>query len=386
MKDRAGEPIDVVRRRPKSGRPSRRDAMPGALSRGFAGFPARVELGASAVAGVAENDQATASVMHRPAPTLCASDRHEVCTKTEHVDLQPANKEGSPMKSKPITVLVTGATGQQGGAAVRHLCKRGHRVRGLTRNSNSSAAKAIAQLGAEIVTGSFDDAASLKGAVEGVEAVFAMSTPNEDPGAEVRQGCALADAARSARVKHVVYSSVASADKQTGIAHFESKHKIESHLRSIDVPHTVIAPVFFMDNLCSPWLLPLLKQGKLELPIRRKRRLQMIGVDDIAAFATSVIEQPGAFLAKRIEIASDELTGEKIASILSNVSGHYIEYSQMPIEQIREFNRDFATMFEWFDTVGYGVDIPALKRRHADITWHKFDKWAKALDWDRLLS
>ena len=108
--------------------------------------------------------------------------------------------------SKKLVVLVTGATGKQGGAVARRLLKGGHTVRALTRKADSPAAKELSQAGAEIATGSLDDRASLDRAVKGVDGVFAMSTPFEaGMEAETRQGVTVADAANAAGV-HLVYT------------------------------------------------------------------------------------------------------------------------------------------------------------------------------------
>ncbi len=133
--------------------------------------------------------------------------------------------------SESFTVLVTGATGQQGGAVARILLKRGHRVRGFTRRANSPAARQLERLGAELAIGNFDDPASIERAAVGVDAVYAMATPYE-AGVEVetRQGITLVDAVKAAGVEHLIYSSVASADQNTGIPHFDSKYKIEQHI------------------------------------------------------------------------------------------------------------------------------------------------------------
>lgn len=133
--------------------------------------------------------------------------------------------------SSSLTVLVTGATGNQGGAVARKLLERGHRVRAFTRSGRSPAAHDLERLGAEIATGNLEDRAALAAAAEGADAVFAMATPFEaGPDAEVRQGANIFAAAEQVGVRHLVYSSVASAREETGIPHFESKAKLERRL------------------------------------------------------------------------------------------------------------------------------------------------------------
>src|SRR6202007_2770539 len=176
-------------------------------------------------------------------------------------------------------VLVSGATGKQGGAVVEALLTRGHRVRALTRNSASPAANRLREQGVEIAVGDFTDHASLVHAARGADAVYAMSTPYEQ-GAEkeIAQGMTIMDAAKAAGVAHFIYSSVASANRATGISHFDGKFEVEKRVQPSGVPYTIVAPVYFMENLLQPWILPGLRQGKLAMALPARRSLQHIAV------------------------------------------------------------------------------------------------------------
>jgi uncharacterized protein YbjT (DUF2867 family) len=281
-----------------------------------------------------------------------------------------------------MKILITGATGQQGGAVARELLEHGHDVRGLTRSPASAAAEALASLGVELVTGDFDDAGSLERAAQGVDAVFAMSTPFESGGieAEERQAMELLDATAAAGVEHVVLSSIANADTHTGVPHFEAKLRVEQYLRALDVPYTIVAPVSFMENLFSPWTTGL-EEGRLEVPLPASRSRQQIAVQDIGRFVAHVLENRETFLGRRIDIASDEFTGSAAAETLSRASGHGIEYVEVPIAQVRSWSEDLALMNEWFDRVGYGVDIEGLRGDYPEIGWHTLGHWAQAQDW-----
>ncbi|HEX7453525.1 MAG TPA: NmrA family NAD(P)-binding protein, partial [Polyangiaceae bacterium] len=137
-------------------------------------------------------------------------------------------------------VLVTGATGRQGGAVARHLLKRGtFVVRALVRDKDKPAAQALERAGAVLVKGEFNDRASLDLALQDAYGVFSVQSLNAGLEAEVRDGNALADAAKAAAVEHFVYSSVGGAERKTGIPHFESKARIEDHLRSSGLPYTI---------------------------------------------------------------------------------------------------------------------------------------------------
>src|ERR1700730_9258868 len=118
------------------------------------------------------------------------------------------------MAQTKLTVVVTGSTGKQGGAVARGLLERGHKVRAVTRDPNSSQAKLLASGGAEPVAASLADAAGIKKALEGATSLCAVTTPCGGTDAEIRQGVAAADAAKAAGV-HLLFTSVGSANRQT---------------------------------------------------------------------------------------------------------------------------------------------------------------------------
>lgn len=284
--------------------------------------------------------------------------------------------------STSLHVLVTGATGQQGGAVAQALLARGHRVRGLTRNTASPAAVQLAEKGAELVAGDFTDGDSLTRAMTGVDAVYAMTTPFEaGEEAETRQGIVLIEAAKKAGIKHFVYSSVGSADRQTGIPHFDSKYRVEEVLVASGLPYTISAPVFFMENLLAPWMAPGLQEGKISMALPGNRRLQQIAVADIGAFAAALIERGERVFGKRYDIAGDELTFDEVAALLTKRLGRPIVYQGFPAEALRSQSEDMARMFEWFASTGYSTDLALLRRDFPDVAWQHYQTWAGGLKW-----
>jgi uncharacterized protein YbjT (DUF2867 family) len=285
-----------------------------------------------------------------------------------------------------LSVLVSGATGQQGGALARILLGRGHRVRAFVRRPDSFEAEELERLGSELAEGDFEEPSSIEAAARGMDALYIVATPFEaGMEAETRHGIAAADAAKATGVEHVVYSSVADADKDTGIPHFDSKREVEKHIEGLGIPYTIVAPVYFMDNLLAPWTLPQLKEGRFPMALPPSRPLQQIALSDIASFTALVLENRKEFLDRRVDIASDELGGEEVAEILRRVTGHEIHYVELPLEQVRQaMGEDGARMFEWFDEVGYSADIEALRREHPEVRWHSFEEWAKEQDWSAL--
>jgi uncharacterized protein YbjT (DUF2867 family) len=283
------------------------------------------------------------------------------------------------------SVLVAGATGQQGGAVARALLSRGHRVKALTRNPDSDAARRLMSAGADIVTGDLGDTASILRAASGVDTLFLMGNVNEvGTEAETRQGIIAAEAAKAASVGHLIYSSVADANKKTGIPHFDSKYLVEKHIALLGIPFTISAPASFMENIVAPWSIGALRQGTFAFPMPPKRVIQLIALTDIGAFVVALTERRDQVFGKRFDLAGDELSGEEQANILSDAMGRPINYQEIPIAAASQQSEDVAIMFEWFDRVGADADIAALRRDFSEVRWHGFADWARAFDWSVL--
>ena len=269
---------------------------------------------------------------------------------------------------------VTGATGAQGGATARALLAAGHRVRALTRHPEK--ATALAALGADIAYADYRDRSSVEAALKDVDTLFAVTTPfNSTLKTEINDGETLINAA--AHLQHIVFTSATNANQNTGIPHFETKHQIEQHLAAQHVPWTVLGPAAFMDQYTTPWHLSSFERGVVSLPLPADKPLALIATADIGAFATHVLTHPAPFHGKRIDIASDELTGPEIASVLGNALGKPLHYEEAPIEPVERHSPDLAAMFRYFSTVGMTVDIPALRRDYPTIPWHRLTTWAK---------
>lgn len=262
-------------------------------------------------------------------------------------------------------IVVTGATGQQGGAIARELLDRGHRLRVVTRKPDADKARALAKRGAEVVRGDFDDDSSMERALKGAWGVFAVqNTWEAGVEREEQQGKKLVDLARRAGVRHYVYSSVGSAHRKTGIPHFDNKWRVEESVRKAGFPsYTILRPVFFMDNFASPWFLPSIREGKLAMGIQPTTKLQMIAVADIGKYGRLAFERATELNGQEIDIAGAAHTMPETAEILSRAARRKIEFQRTPIDQVRSWSADFATMLEWFDAVGYNADIQSLQKR-----------------------
>jgi uncharacterized protein YbjT (DUF2867 family) len=279
----------------------------------------------------------------------------------------PANKNRNRL------IFVTGATGHQGGATLRHLVERGFPVRALTRDPDQPKARGLTGHGAEVVRGDMDDQASLTRALDGVYGVFSVQNSHQAGiEGEIRQGINLADAAKRSRITHFLYTSVASADQHTGIPHFDSKYRIEEHLRGTGMHFTILRPVFFMEN----WLgmRESILNGTLAQPLDPATRLQMIAVDDIGGVAATAFEHPGRWQDRIFELAGDELSMAELAQVFSRVAGREVRYVQVPWNEFESrAGRDLALMYRWFQNTGYHVDIPTVRQEYPKLM--TFDHW-----------
>jgi uncharacterized protein YbjT (DUF2867 family) len=283
-------------------------------------------------------------------------------------------------KSKK-TILITGATGHQGGAALRRLREKGYSIRALTRDPTSHAATSLAGPGIEVVRGDFNDLDSLKRAVDGVDGVFLVQPGHLAPEEEIQGGRNLIDAAKGQRLSLLVYSSVEGADQRTGIPFFDSKSRIEEHIRGTGLPSAIFQPAFFMEN----WLTmrSTIEQGKLRLPLSPSTRLQMIAVEDIGAFVAMAFEHPKHWQGRTVQLAGDEAAMSSVAEAFSRKAGREVQYEQAPLDEFeRQMGHDYALMYKWMESGGANIDISALRQENSNLM--SFDrwlnqKWAKAL-------
>jgi uncharacterized protein YbjT (DUF2867 family) len=282
-------------------------------------------------------------------------------------------------------VLVTGATGRQGGAVVRHMLPKGWKLRALTRNSSGHAAQELARQGVEVVEGDLEDPSSLDRISRGVYGIYSV----QDFWAvgakrEVQQGKNLADAAKKAQVKHFVYSSVGGAERNTGITHWESKWEIEKYIRGLDLPATILRPATFMETYHVLEVEVGILKGKLADPIRGDKPYQTIATDDIGAFAALAFERPNEFIGLELEIAGSELTNLEAAKVFTRVMGKPVKFQKLPMPIVRlVLGREFYQMFHWFNDAGYKADIAGLRRRYPEIHLHTLEEWLREEGWNR---
>ena len=276
-------------------------------------------------------------------------------------------------------ILVSGATGRQGGAVARELLSRGYPVRGLTRNPDSDRAQRLADLGVAMIKGDFNDTASLNRAVQGVYGVFSVQNFWEHgKQAEITQGMNLADAAKQAGVSHFVYTSVANADQNTGIPHFDSKYEIEKYIQSIQLPYTIVRPVSFMENW--EYSRADIESGMMYGPLAPATRTQHISVKDIGRFVAEAFDNPAAWLGVALDIAGDETDQLETARLFSQATGKEVKYVQVPWDEFEAQQGEEMTIMEkWFEDVGYSVDVDNLRSNYPWLV--SLEQYLEDNDW-----
>ncbi|WP_354698476.1 hypothetical protein DSM112329_04158 [Paraconexibacter sp. AEG42_29] len=265
-------------------------------------------------------------------------------------------------------VLVTGATGTQGGAVARAIAASGRPVAALVRDPAAPRAVALAELGIELRKGDLGDPDSLVTAFAGVSALYAITTPFEaGADAEVAQGVAIVDAAGRAAVPWLILASVAAADRAP-VPHFRSKARIEAHLRSADVPWTVVAPSYFYENVAvAPG-----EEPRLALPLDPGTPLHQIALADLGATVAAIIGRREEHLGRRVELAGEAPTPAAMAQALGAV------YEQVPLAAIEQRSADLGAMYRFLAGEGYGIDVDAVRRTYPEVTWTTFREWAGA--------
>ncbi|MFE3824035.1 NmrA/HSCARG family protein [Streptomyces sp. NPDC059092] len=299
-----------------------------------------------------------------------------------------------PTGSTPV--LVTGATGRQGGATARALLAAGVPVRALVRDPATARAKAVEALGAELVTGDLLDRASVTRAAEGARAVFsvqmpAMSEDGIDFEDELTQGVNLIEGAKAAGVEQFVHTSVSGAGQHTeapGWAegrwaamepYYTTKSGLQDRVREAGFAHwTLIKPGFFMDNFLPSmaFLFPRGVAGGLVSVVKPGTRLSLVAVGDIGRAAAAAVAEPERFDGVELELASDYLTMTDIAAVLSRVLGTELTAPDMTEEQALAAGMPAMGAGHEFMNVAGQPARPEFARA-LGIPLTPFEKWAR---------
>jgi uncharacterized protein YbjT (DUF2867 family) len=270
---------------------------------------------------------------------------------------------------RPGTIVVCGATGRQGGAVTRHLLRGGWPVRAITRDPTSPKARALIDLGAEVVQADMADPASLDGAFGGAYGVFSvqngMISGHE---AEISQGRTVADAASRAGIRHLVYGS-AGIGRPTGIPSWDSKLAVEEHMRRLALPITVLRPMAFMELMSDPAYYPQVSVWHVMPKLMGADRvLPWLAVDDVGAVVAEVFADPDRFMGADVNLAGDLRTIDQCRAIWQRATGRRPRGFPMPTWLFeRVAGHDLTTMWRWLRTGVVPEDLAPTRAIHPGV-------------------
>lgn len=273
-------------------------------------------------------------------------------------------------------IFVTGATGNQGGAATRNLLSKGFYVKALVRKPGL--AKLNAHENLEIIKGDLDDANSYRHHLHDCDGVFCNLVFMYGIKKEIKQGFDLVDAAKENNIKHFVYASVIGCDLHTGIPHWESKNKIENHIKASEMKYTILRPSSLYENMLIPQVKSRVLKGKLVLPTHKTTVQQFISSEDVGKIATTVFSDPERYMGLTMNLAAEQMDGEQLAATYSKVMGRKIKFQQLPRLITRlVMGRDLAKMFRWLDNndPSFVKDLQAFKNEFPGML--SLEEWIK---------
>jgi uncharacterized protein YbjT (DUF2867 family) len=262
-------------------------------------------------------------------------------------------------------IAVTGATGRQGGAVVRHLLARGWRVRALTRTPGSARARALAARGVDVVACTMMDAGSLAAAFRGAYGAFSVQNPMiSGLRAEVTQGTNVAEAAAAQGVQHLVYGAAGIGTAGSGVGSWESKVVVAAHARRLGVPLTVLRPMAFMELMTDKDFYPSVSTWHLMPKLMGEGRpVPWLCVDDLGAIAARAFAEPDVFVGEDLALAADLRSIAECREIWRRATGRAPRGFPVPVRVFERFvGTDLTTMWRWLRTEDVPVDVAETRR------------------------
>lgn len=262
-------------------------------------------------------------------------------------------------------VLIFGATGNMGGAATRELLKLGWQVRAVTRNPTSEKSVALARLGADVVRADMADRASLEFVFDGIRRVFSVqnwSTSSVET--ETRQGKMVADVAKAAGIRHLVYGSAGTGEPGTGIPHFDAKLEVEAHMRKLDIPFSVLRPGPFMELLSKKEFYPALGAwGAEPKVVGWNLPIPWVAVDDLGVAIARMFSDPSAWIGKDVTLFGDVKTLAECRDAFEKIDGRKPFGLPLPLWMFRRMaGEEFVLMWHWM--------VKWISEQGPDPLWH----------------
>ena len=305
------------------------------------------------------------------------------------------------MAEKKI-IAVVGATGAQGGGLARAILqdpKGGFVARCLVRDSGSDKAKELVKLGAEVVRADVDDLESLKKAFQGAYGAYCVTFfwDHFSPEKEQAQARNMAEAAKAAGLKHVIWSTLEDTRARVSLSddrmptlqgkykvpHFDAKGEADNIFRQLGVPTTFLLTSFYWDNFIHFGMGPKADQtGTLAITMPMgDRKLPGIAAEDIGKCAFGVFKRGAEYVGKTVGIAGEHLTGERMAAVFTQTLGKEVKYNAVEPEVFRSFGfpgaDDLGNMFQYkrdFETEFCGARS-IEKSRELNPSLQSFDTW-----------
>jgi uncharacterized protein YbjT (DUF2867 family) len=267
---------------------------------------------------------------------------------------------GDIMDKSEHIIVVTGATGRQGGAVAKHLLSDGWRVRALTRKPDGPAARRLAALGADVVGVDLADPGSLGPAFHDAYGVYSVQNPMiSGADGEIAQGKNVADAAKAAGISHLVYGSAGTGEAGTGIDSWESKLEVQAHMVAIGLPLTVLRPMAFMELMTDKGFYPPVAVWHL-MPKFAGETLPIgwICVDDVGAIAARAFAEPDRFIGADLRLAADVRSIAECRATWRSVVGRAPRRFAMPVWLFKRFvGTDLIAMWTWLGSAHPPFDV-----------------------------
>ena len=288
------------------------------------------------------------------------------CSNSEQ---QAETMEAAPPATNPADnlVLVTGITGAQGGGVAKVLLDKGYKIRGLSRNIGSEKSLAWMEQGVEMVQGNFDDPASIDAAVAGIDYLFLNIT---ERGSEdfVANAIHTLEAAVAAGAKHVVFSSTITSNPDDSVPgqRGPSKKDVEIYLRGSELPYSTLRVFTLMENFLRPGGRTFLEYGIADYG-KPGSSIHYISGSDMGIIIDGIIQNQADWLRREVDLGSDYMTYEELASLLTDITGKQIAYKNATWDEYRGPSY-LINVSKWLDESGHGSDVEQLRQEFPEMT------------------
>lgn len=294
------------------------------------------------------------------------------------------------------TIVVVGATGQQGGGCVDALLQQGKfKIKAVTRDLSSDAAKALKKRNVDVVTANLSDKESLVKAFTGAHGVFLVTDFAKGAGGkaetEIQHGKNAVDAAQQASVKHLVWSALedprpiikgALPESAPGrvLSHFESKSDITEYLKQSSVPHTILETSIFYENALGYYQYRKQQDGSLAFALNGGTKPHPnCAVGDIGASATVVFDSGTSLIGATIPVVGEHISFARLAEVIGQVTGKTVQYQEMTRDQMAALPfpgaAEMANMFQYYNDFPNFADRRPVNK--AVVKGNTFQKWAE---------